>query len=257
MNKHSISFKKRIANGEMLYGIFCSVASPINIEQMALAGYNFIIIDLEHTLFSTSQVETMILAARAMSLDVFVRVPLNANHLVLPLLDAGVTGIVFPRIENAQQAQEAVNYCHYMPLGQRGLNSTRLNRYGIDDLASFVQHAANETVVVAMIESLEGLEQLDEILKVEGIDIILEGAADLSQSMGMPWQSSHPKVKEKVQEMYIKTKNSQKHFCAIPRQPEDIAAWKQQSVQLFVLGDDRSIIRRAHQNHLNSYKEIS
>lgn len=108
----------------------------------------------------------------------------KANHLVLPLLDAGVTGIVFPRIENAQQAQEAVNYCHYMPLGRRGFNSTRLNRYGIDDLASFVQHAVNKTVVVAMIESLEGLEQLDEILKVEGIDII-EGAADLFQSMGM------------------------------------------------------------------------
>jgi len=120
----------------------------------------------------------------------------KANHLVLPLLDAGVTGIVFPRIENAQQSQEAVNYCHYMALGQRGLNSTRLNRYGIDDLASFVQHAVNKTVVVAMIESLEGLEQLDEILKVEGIDII-EGAANLFQSMGMSWQSSHSKVKEK------------------------------------------------------------
>lgn len=256
MNKHSISFKNRIANGETLYGIFCSVASPINVEQMALADYDFIIIDLEHTLFNTSQVETMILAARATSLDVFIRVPLNANHLILPLLDAGVTGIVFPRIENTKQAQEAVNYCHYMPLGQRGLNSTRLNRYGMDDLARFVEQAANQTVVIAMIESLEGLEQLDEILKVDGIDIILAGAADLSQAMGMPWQSSHPKVKEKVQEMYIKTKNSQKHFCAIPRQPEDIAVWKQQSVQLFVLGDDRSIIRRAHQNHLNAFKEI-
>lgn len=256
MNKYSISFKKRIANGETLYGIFCSVVSPINVEQLALAGYDFIIIDLEHTLFTTSQVETMILAARAMSLDVFVRVPLNANHLVLPLLDAGVTGIVFPRIENAQQAREAVNYCHYMPLGQRGLNSTRLNRYGIDDLASFVQQAKNETVVVAMIESLEGLEHLDEILKVDGIDIILEGAADLSQSMGIPWETSHPKVKETVQKMYVKTKMSNKYFCAIPRKPEDITAWKQQSVQLFVLGDDRSIIRRAHQNHLNSFKEI-
>lgn len=257
MNKYSISFKKRIAHGETLYGIFCSVASPINVEQLALAGYDFIIIDLEHTLFSMSQVETMVLAARAMRLDVFMRVPLNANHLILPLLDAGVTGIVFPRIENAQQAQEAVNYCHYMPLGQRGLNSTRLNRYGMDDLASFVQQAANEMVVIAMIESLQGLEQLDEILKVEGIDIILEGAADLSQSMGIPWQTSHPKVQEKVQEMYTKTKNSQKHFCAIPRKPEDISTWKKQSVRLFVLGDDRSIIRRAHQNHLNSYKEIS
>ena len=148
----------------------------------------------------------MILAARTVNLDVFVRVPLNANHLVLPLLDAGVTGIVFPCIENAQQAQEAVNYCHYMPLGQRGLNSTRLNRYGMEDLASFVQHAANDTIVIVMIESLEGLEQLDEILKVEGIDIILEGAADLSQSMGMPWQSSHPKVKEKFKRCMLRLK---------------------------------------------------
>ena len=74
------------------------------------------------------------------------------------------------------------------------------------DLASFVQHAANDTIVIVMIESLEGLEQLDEILKVEGIDIILEGAADLSQSMGMPWQSSHPKVKEKVQRCMLRLK---------------------------------------------------
>lgn len=121
-----------------------------------------------------------------------------------------------------------------MPLGQRGLNSTKLNRYGIDDLASFVQQAANEIVVIAMIESLEELEHLDEILKVDGIDIILKSAANLSQSMGMLWQTSHPQVKEKIQEMYTKTKNNQKHFYAIPRQPEDIADWKQQSVQLFV-----------------------
>lgn len=104
---------------------------------------------------------------------------------------------MFPRIENAQQAQEAVNYCHYMPLGQRGLNSTRLNRYGVNDLASFIEEASNDTIVIAMIENLEALEQLDEILKVEGIDIILEGAAVFSQSMGMPWQTNHSKVKEK------------------------------------------------------------
>ncbi len=105
-----------------------------------------------------------------------------------------------------------------MALGQRGLNSTRLNKYDLDDLATFAQQAVSE--------------------------------------MGIPWETSHPQVKEKVQEMHTKTKMSNKHFCAIPRKPEDITAWKQQSVQLFVLGDDRSIIRRAHQNHLNAFKEI-
>ncbi|TVT79603.1 HpcH/HpaI aldolase family protein [Acinetobacter colistiniresistens] len=257
MNKSSIPLKQRIENGELLYGIFCSIASPINIEQMALAGYDFVIIDLEHTLFTTAQVETMILAARAIMLDVFVRVPLSANHLILPLLDAGVTGIVFPRIENAQQAQQAVQYCHYMPLGQRGLNSTRLNRYGLDDLTDFVQQAAKDTIVIAMIESLNGIENLDQILKVDGIDIILEGAADLSQSMGIPWGTTHPQVKTKIQEICSKTKENGKHFCAIPRKPEDILHWKNQSIKLFVLGDDRSIIRRAHQNHIDTYKELT
>ena len=256
MNKTSVPFKKRMENGESLYGIFCSIASPIHVEQLGLAGYDFIIIDLEHTLFSSSQVESMILAARAMQLDVLVRVPLTANHLILPLLDAGVTGIVLPRIENAQQAQEAVNYCHYMPIGQRGLNSTRLNRYGMQSLTDFVQHAHKETVVVAMIESLAGVANIDEILAIDGIDIILEGAADLSQSMGVPWETRHPQVQAKIQEIYSKTQQQGKYFCAIPRQPEDIALWKHQSVKLFVLGDDRSITRRAHQLHIDSYKEI-
>jgi staphyloferrin B biosynthesis citrate synthase len=256
MNENSVPFKKRMKNGELLYGIFCSIASPIHVEQLGLAGYDFIIIDLEHTLFSTTQVESMILAARAIQLDILVRVPLTANHLILPLLDAGVTGIVLPRIENAQQAQEAVNYCHYMPLGQRGLNSTRLNRYGMQSLTDFVQQTKKETVVVAMIESLTGIANIDEILAIDGIDIILEGAADLSQSMGFPWETRHPQVQEKIQEIYIKTKHQGKYFCAIPRQPEDIAFWKNQSVKLFVLGDDRSITRRAHQLHIDSYKEI-
>nr|WP_174505595.1 aldolase/citrate lyase family protein [Acinetobacter sp. Marseille-Q1620] len=254
MNKHPIGFKQRIKNHENLYGLFCSIGSPVNIEQMALAGYDFIIIDLEHTLFSNTLLEAMILAAKSYDVDILVRVPLQAIHLVNPLLDAGVTGIVFPRIENETQARQAVQACHYAPLGSRGLNSTRLNRYGLDDLTTFVKKAQDDTVVILMIETMLGIQHLDEILQVDGIDVILEGAADLSQSMGLPWQTTHPEVKQQIDKIYQKCLQSEPSFCAIPRQISDIEYWKNQSVHMFVLGDDRSIVRKAHQHYLESYK---
>ncbi|WP_445116089.1 HpcH/HpaI aldolase family protein [Acinetobacter sp. WZC-1] len=252
MNK--ISLKQRIQNKENLYGLFCSIGSPIAVEQMALAGYDFIIIDLEHTLFSNAQIESMILAARGFCLDVLVRVPLQASHMIYPLMDAGVAGIVFPRIETAAEARQAVELCHYTPLGSRGLNSTRLNGYGTDDLKKSVEHAHQSTIVMLMIESMNGVEQLESILSIDGIDIILEGAADLSQSMGIPWETQHQKVKKILDDIHAKTVRAGKTFCAIPRKTEDIHHWQNAAVHLFVLGDDRSIVRRAHQQHLNAYK---
>lgn len=249
------SLKSRVIGQEECFGLFCSIPSAVALEQIAAAGYDFAIIDLEHTLISSEQVEAMILAARAVRLEVLVRVPPHTPHLVVPLLDAGAAGIVFARIEDVAQARSAVELCHYAPLGQRGLNSTRASRYGMDGLAEATRQAAAETLVVVMIESREGLANVDSIVAVEGVDVILEGAADLSQSLNLTWQTSHPEVRAAVERICAATRSAGKAFCALPRQAEEMQRWRKQMVSLFVIGDDRGIMRRAHLAHLAAHKE--
>lgn len=249
------SLKSRIAAGNECFGLFCSIASAVALEQVAAAGYDFVIIDLEHTLISPEQVETLILSAQATGIDVLVRVPPHTPHLVVQLLDAGATGIVFAHIDDAAQAQQAVGLCHYAPRGQRGLNTTRVSRYGLDGLAEATRQATDETLVVVMVESRQGLDNATAIATTAGVDVVLEGAADLSQALGVTWQTSHPLVKSAVEQVCTATQSAGKAFCAIPRDPRDMQHWRGRQVSMFVIGDDRGVMRRAHQAHLATHKE--
>lgn len=249
------SLKSRIAAGNECFGVFCSIVSVVALEQVAAAGYDFVIIDLEHTLTSPEQVETLILAARVTGIEVLVRVPPHTPHLVVQLLDAGATGIVFARIDDAAQAQQAAKLCHYAPRGWRGLNSTRASRYGMDGLAETTRRANDETLVVVMVESQQGLDNAAAIAATPGVDVVLEGAADLSQALSLTWQTSHPRVRSAVEQVCTETQCAGKAFCAIPRDPRDMQRWRGRQVSMFVIGDDRGVMRRAHQAHLATHKE--
>ena len=240
--------KKRLEADDIVYGLFCSTPAALSVEIIAAAGYDFVVIDLEHTLISSGQLAAMLLAARANSIAALVRVA--SPHQILQVLDAGAEGVVFPHIRSVQEARDAVRLCHFAPLGERGLNATLHTRYGRDDLAGFTSTARECTLVVAMIEDREGMENVNEIAAVEGVDVLLAGAADLSQSLGLPWQTSHPDVREAVSLVRAAAEHHNKMFCALPRIPGDFESDYHSSVRMFILGDDRGIARRAMASHL-------
>lgn len=244
--------KHRLKNNDTAYGLFCSTPAALSVELIAAAGYDFVIIDLEHTLISTGQLAAMLLAARASSITPLVRVA--ATYQVLQALDAGAEGIVFPRIGSAQAARAAVRLCHFAPLGERGLNATWHSRYGLTDLVASMQAAQEQTLVVVMIEDLDGLSRVDEIAAVKGVDILLEGAADLSQSLGVPWQTRQADVRNAVSRIREAARHHDKMFCSLPRAPDDFAYWYRDEVRIFILGDDRGITRRAMAAHLGQHQ---
>ncbi|GAA7755675.1 MULTISPECIES: HpcH/HpaI aldolase family protein [Cupriavidus] len=246
------SLKERLftPGSEPIVGLFCSTPTPLTVELIAAAGYDFAVIDLEHTLIDGALLGAMLLAARASGIAPLVRVA--ALHQVAPALDAGAQGIVFPRITSAARASEAVACCHYtcgIPAGRRGLNATWHSGYGRDDLCEATEDAARHTLVVAMIEDAAGLRNADEIAAQRGVDVLLEGAADLSQSLGVPWQTRHPHVRDAVETIAAAAQRHDKHFCALPRTPDDAAAWRARGTRMMVLGDDRGIARRAMVAH--------
>jgi 4-hydroxy-2-oxoheptanedioate aldolase len=245
--------KGRLHGNAPVYGLFCSMPAALSVELIAAAGYDFMVIDLEHPLIGAEQLSAMLLAARASGIAALVRVA--ASYQVLQALDAGAEGIVFPRIRSAQAAQDAVRLCHFAPNGERGLNATWHSRYGRDDLSAAIDTAHQQTLVVVMIEDLEGVEQADTIAAVDGVDVLLEGAADLSQSFGLHWQTRHPDVRAAVARLSGAARRHGKTFCALPRAPEDFQNWRQEQVSMFILGDDRGIARRAMAAHLAQYRE--
>ncbi|MFP1960997.1 HpcH/HpaI aldolase family protein [Lonsdalea quercina] len=244
------ALKRKLAARTPAYGLFASIPSPASIELIAEAGFDFVIIDTEHVLINPETVENMIRTAESYDLTPLVRVADGDPKTMLRLLDGGAQGIVLPMVEQAEQVREAVAACFYHPRGVRSLNAGRPGAFGKESLAEYVRRANQEILLVAMIESGAGVAQAEAIAAVEGLDMILEGAADLSQSLGMPWRIDESAVQNALTTVWRAAQQQGVPYCAIPRQSGDLERWRARGVGTFVLGDERGIAFRALQAKL-------
>ena len=249
------SLKRAIRNRQPLFGLFCSTPAPVVVEMIAEAGFDFALIDTEHTLLNPETLEHMVRAANVASLPVLVRPGGSSPGPVGRILDAGASGILIPRVRHAAEAMAGVKAALYGPEGERGLSAGRAARFGAIPLREHVEEANDETVVGIMIEDQQGLANLEEILQVPGLDFVMEGAADLSQSLGVPWQTRHAAVVDAVNAMHAVAAGRGIPFCAVPRVVEDLLKWWNLGVRLFVLGDERGVAFRALQAHVQRYRD--
>lgn len=187
----------RIKKNEVCYGMFLALKDPAIVEIIGYAGYDFGIIDLEHSTTDLSTMEHMIRASETIGINSVVRVPQNDYGTILRAVEAGADTIMVPHLTTSEQAQKIVDMAKYYPIGKRGLDaSTRVAKYGNVPMAEHMKIQNKRIQVIGMIEDKEALDQIDEILKIEGIDLLFIGAADLSSSFGIPGEVSHPKLRE-------------------------------------------------------------
>ncbi|MEJ2865740.1 aldolase/citrate lyase family protein [Actinomycetospora flava] len=232
-------------------GLFVATPSPALVEMVGAAGYDVAILDAEHALVSPDTLQEMIRAAEVAGVAPWVRVPEHDPGFVLRVLDAGATGIVIPHVRRRADVEAVVRAARYAPEGLRSLNSGRMVGYGRVDLATHVARANEGVTIVAMIEDAEALEVIDEIVTTPGLDMVLEGAADLSQSLGVPWRTRHPSVRRAVDTVHAACVRAGTRFCAIPRVPADRARWQARGVTDLVLGEERSLAVRAFRSHVS------
>lgn len=245
--------KRRLNAGQNVYGLINSIPAPLVVEMIGYAGYDFVILDLEHVGVNPQTLENSIRAAECSGLTPLVRVPGVQPDTILRVLDAGALGIVMPRVQNSEQARQAVQASRYYPLGQRGISGGRITGFGALDLQSYMAQANREIMVVAMIEDGAGVENIDAIAAVPGIDMILEGAIDLSQSLGFPGQAQHPDVQAAISRVAAACATHGVPFCAIPRVDGQHEAWCEAGVKAFLVGDDRGISFRALKARFKSF----
>lgn len=204
-------FKEALSRGEIAYGSFCALKDPAIIEILGYAGYDFAIIDLEHSALDKSTMEHFIRAAQVANISSIVRITGQDYGTILRAVEAGADGIMFPHVITKEQCQRIVNEAKYFPIGRRGMDgSTRAAKYGNIPMAEHMRQQNERLLVIAMIEDVEGVENLDGILSVNGLDLLFIGAADLSCSFGLPHQVTHPKVRQAIQSVFQKANQAGK-----------------------------------------------
>lgn len=188
--------KERLQRGETVYGSFLSLASADSAEIMALAGFDFLVLDAEHGPWSTETVLDLVRACDARSVPSVVRVPDDTPSTILRSLDIGPTGVQVPQVGSAEAAEEIVRSAYYHPKGKRGLAMPRAADYGAMGVHSYFQKTTEHTLFVAQCESQEGLDELERVAAVPDVDVIFLGPFDLSHSLGIPGEVDHPKIRD-------------------------------------------------------------
>lgn len=246
--------KRALEAGTPVFGLINSVAAPLLVEMIGYAGYDFVIIDLEHTCMNLETVEHALRAAECTGVTALVRVPASDPQVILRVLDAGAQGVVIPHVNSADEARLAVSASRYHPLGSRGISGGRTTGFGTLGLKDYFALANDEILVAMMIEDRAGVDAIDAILAVPGIGLVIEGAVDLSQSFGVPAEPLHPDVQAAVGHVASRSRAAGVPFCAVPRTDEQIEDWHRQGVNAFLMGDDRGIAFRALKAHLDDWR---
>ncbi|XP_054823983.1 uncharacterized protein LOC129321982 [Prosopis cineraria] len=197
----SKSLKARLHAGECLYGMSFLSFSPTMAEIAGWAGYDFIIIDLEHGFGGISEALRCIHALTSANTPVIVRVP-EVNHVwVKKVLDLGPHGLIFPLIDGPETAKRAVSYCRYPPDGVRGVATpiVRASRFGMD--LDYAREYSKDLLILCQVETEEAVDNVEGIAGVEGVDGIMVGPLDLSASVGCLSDPRNEKVRRMMRKI--------------------------------------------------------
>ena len=187
----------RINAGEMAYGCNLSFPSSTLIELAGRVGFDFVTFDSEHGPFTPDLLDDLCRFADMAGLTPMARVPNIESSTILRFLDRGIMGITGPHIITGERAQQLADACRYVPRGNRSFGSGRGAYFGdFESGPEYMEHANNNILVMAQLEDVDALNNIDDILSVEGIDLYASGPQDIAQSMGLPGQPNHPRVKE-------------------------------------------------------------
>ena len=212
-----------------------------NTEVLAHTSLDVLCLDAEHAPFDRADLDKCVLAAKSQQKPVIIRVPNTENSSILNALDIGADGVVLPHILNAEHAREVVKKCFYGPEGRGYAGSTRFAGYTTKKLPENLKSNANQTCVIAQIEDLEAVNNIDEICQVEGIDCIFIGRMDLTVALEQT-NASHPDVMAAVEKVVDATNKYNKNCGMFVGDLTELPRWIAMGVSLFLLGSDHNFM---------------
>lgn len=231
--------KHRLLEGEPVYGVLSSLASPHVAEMIGLAGCDFAVIDGEHGLGSEAQHLACIQALAATPATSVLRVPSRDTVAVRRALDIGVEGILVPDVRTPEEAATIAEACFYPPEGRRGFSAGTLRAadYGFS-VKDYVGSEGDELLLCLMIESAEGIENIAGIAAVAGVDVIQVGPFDLSYDLGVPGRFDDPKFAEALERIEAGTRQAGKQLGGMALPGLDMDALLERGYRMITVGAD-------------------
>jgi 2-dehydro-3-deoxyglucarate aldolase len=196
-----MSFRLKLQEGKILWGTLVSLPSPEITEIFADTGFDWLFIDMEHAPLDAANVQR-ILQAGGKNIAGIIRLPANDPIWIKKALDIDPAGIMLPLVNTAEEAANAVKWSKYPPQGTRSVGVGRVHRYGAT-LQQVIETANEKTAIVVQVEHIQAVQNIDDIVSVEGVDAVLIGPYDLSASLGIPGQVSDPRVTEAIEKVRL------------------------------------------------------
>lgn len=214
---NNLKLRTNFINNNTSHGTFCYIKDPAVVEMIGWSGYDFVILDLEHSSLDMRDIEHMTRAAEASGVSPIVRISHNDKSSYLRVAEMGVSGVMISQVKTASQAEELVKSIKFPPKGQRGMSgSLRAAKYSEIPMKDHMKNTNEDILAIVMIEGKEAINNLEEILSVEGLDAIFIGPSDLSREYGVPGEPDHPKVLNVIKNIFEITKKYPNIKVGIP-----------------------------------------
>jgi 2-dehydro-3-deoxyglucarate aldolase/4-hydroxy-2-oxoheptanedioate aldolase len=246
------TFKKKLHLGELLIGTILTLPSTEIGEIYAGAGFDWVFIDLEHGVLDLREAQQIVQSASP-RVPCVLRVPANDDVWIKKALDIGPAGLIIPSVNTAEEAEKAVWLCKYPPEGTRSVGIARAQGYG-ENFQGYIQDANQSTVVILQIEHQDGIDNIDSILSVSGIDCLFIGPYDLSASMEKIGQVSDPEVQQAIRYVEKRAKRVGMPLGIFCASVEAARPFVQRGYSLFAIGIDIMLISRSAKNIVGEMK---
>jgi len=253
-----MTLKQKLKNNQLTIGSWITIGNSAIVEIMATAGFEWLCIDMEHTSIDLNTAKILITTIQANNMKALVRVAKNEEVIIKKVLDMGADGIIVPMIKNKEEAKMAVDFAKYPPIGKRGVGLYRAQNYGIE-FEKYKKWVNEELVIIAQIEHIEAVKNIEDIIQTAGIDGVIIGPYDLSGSMGIPGEYHKIEVKEAIQKVLdvCKENNFPSGFHVIESDPTKLqqkidegCTFLAYSLDFFFLGDSARYGKSLVNNHL-------
>ena len=237
------TFKRALREGKPQIGLWSSLSSNYTVEVIAGAGYDWILLDMEHSPNDLESLLAQLQAAAAYPTTPIVRVPWNDMVIIKRVLDAGAQSLLVPYVQNAAEAKAAVAHTRYPPAGVRGVaGTTRATRFG--RIKDYAKRAHEEICVLVQLETQPALAEIEKVAAVEGVDGIFIGPADLHASMGHPGETANPAVLPLIEASIRRIRKAGKAPGILTPNEADARHWLECGALFVAVGADVGILAR-------------
>jgi 4-hydroxy-2-oxoheptanedioate aldolase len=246
-------FKRALARGETQIGLWSSLSSNYSVEVIAGAGFDWLLLDMEHSPNDLESLLAQLQAAAPYATHPVVRVPWNDMVSIKRVLDVGAQSLLVPYVSSAAEARSAVSFTRYPPQGARGVaGTTRATRFG--RIKDYARRAHEEVCVLVQVETQSALDNIEAICAIEGVDGVFIGPADLHASLGYPGEIANPKVKPVIDEAVRRIRKAGKAPGILTPSEDDARHWLECGALFVAVGADVGILARGAEALAQKFK---